>query len=134
MINDSIDDNISDNEKLSRSQFAMVAMGVGEMMGGLFVGKIIDTFSSKAAVIANVAIIAVMTIVSVAFIAIDKYNVLAFVMTFMWGFQDSAINTHTGQMLGFEFDSNVEPYSVFNMVQAVGVFSFQFIESEVDTP
>ena len=63
----------------------MVGMGVGEMLGGLFVGKIIDTYSSKIAVLANITIIAIMTIVSVAFIAIDNYNALAFVMTFFWG-------------------------------------------------
>lgn len=36
-------------------------------------------------------------------------------------------------MLGFEFDNNSEPYSVFNMAQSTGAFIFMIIESAVDT-
>lgn len=32
-------------------------------------------------------------------------------------------------MLGFEFETNKEPYAVFNMQQALGVFVFTIIES-----
>ncbi len=33
-------------------------------------------------------------------------------MSFIWGLQDSATNTLTLGILGFEFDNNIEPYSV----------------------
>ena len=36
-------------------------------------------------------------------------------------------------MLGFEFDNNSEPYSIFNLAQAMGVFVFQIIESSLDS-
>jgi len=36
-------------------------------------------------------------------------------------------------MLGFEFDNNSEPYSIFNLAQAMGVFIFQIIESVLDS-
>jgi hypothetical protein len=52
-------------------------------------------------------------------------------MTFMWGFQDSANNTHTSEMLGFEFESNSAPYSIDNLVESVGVFIFDIIEAFV---
>ena len=35
-----------------------------------------------------------------------SHEVLAFLMTFAWGFADSANCTHTSEMLGFEFDNN----------------------------
>ena len=38
-------------------------------------------------------------------------------------------------MLGFEFDDNTEPFSIFSMFEAVAVFVFQIIQSGVsDTP
>jgi hypothetical protein len=50
-------------------------------------------------------------------------------MTFLWGIQDSCVNTHCFEMLGFEFESNKEPFAVFNMMQAIGVVIFTMIES-----
>lgn len=35
-------------------------------------------------------------------------------------------------MLGFEFANNYEPYSIFNLLQAVGAASFLLIEALVD--
>lgn len=36
-------------------------------------------------------------------------------------------------MLGFEFDNNSEPFSVFNMCQALAVFVFEIIETQVES-
>jgi hypothetical protein len=35
-------------------------------------------------------------------------------------------------MLGFEFDNNSEPFTVYNIIQSVGCFVFQIIETYVD--
>lgn len=75
--------------------------------------------------------IIIQTVFTLVYLYIDTYNWFAFVMTFMWGFQDSANNTHTSEMLGFEFDSNSEPYSIDNLVESVGVFMFDIIEAFV---
>jgi predicted MFS family arabinose efflux permease len=37
--------------------YAMVALGVGEMMGCIFIGQIVDRMSSKAAVVVDIIII-----------------------------------------------------------------------------
>ena len=37
-------------------------------------------------------------------------------------------------MLGFEFDNNYEPYAVYNLIGAIVIFTFNLIESAVDTP
>lgn len=58
---------------------------------------------------------------------------IGFLFTFMWGFMDGAVNTHTYQMLGFEFDTATDPFSVFASVQALGVVIFQLIQSYLDT-
>jgi hypothetical protein len=54
-------------------------------------------------------------------------------MTFLWGVNDATVNTHCFEMLGFEFDNNSEPYSVFNLGQSMGVVFFNLIETKVET-
>lgn len=72
----------------------MIAFGAGEILGCFFIGWVVDKFGSRNAAWANMSICFVMTVVTVAFLLVNQFNVLAFIMTFMWGFQDSALNTH----------------------------------------
>lgn len=53
-------------------------------------------------------------------------------MAFMWGVQDGSVNTHCLEMLGFEFDDNTEPFSIFSMFEAFAVFIFQILQSLVE--
>jgi hypothetical protein len=70
---------------------------------------------------------------SLAFLLVNEYNWLAFMMPLMWGVLDSAINTHIFGMLGFEFDTNSEPFSVFTLIEALSVFVFSVINTWIDT-
>ena len=92
----------------------MIAFGAGEILGCFFIGFIVDKFGSRKAALVNVVICLVMTGVTLAFLLVNQYNALAYVMCFMWGIEDSATNTHLQEMLGFEFANNSEPYSVYN--------------------
>ena len=94
----------------------MVLFGVGEVFGCFFIGFIVDKLGSKIAALVNVFIIIVMVVVTVVYISLEKYSWVAFLMTFLWGFQDSAVNTHSQEMLGFEFDNNSEPFTVYNII------------------
>lgn len=82
MITDTINDS---SKKLERSMIAMVIFGVGEVCGCVFIGQMIDSCGSKFVSIINVFIILAMTIVTLGFIGINQFNLLAFLMTFMWG-------------------------------------------------
>ena len=55
-------------------------------------------------------------------------------MAFLWGVQDGSVNTHSLEMLGFEFgeSGSTVPFSIFSMFEAVAVFAFQIIQSGVD--
>ena len=103
---------------------AMIAFGVGEILGCFFIGFIVDKFGSRTAALVNVCICFVMTAVTLAFLLVDQYSALAYAMTFLWGIEDSATNTHLQEMLGFEFDNNSEPFSVYNGTQALSCFVF----------
>ncbi len=93
------------NEK---AMLAMVALGVGEMLGGQLIGQIIDFKGSKAACLANSFIMIILTACTLSFLIVNQYNILVFLTTFMWGFQDSAVNTHSQEVLGFEFSQETE--------------------------
>jgi hypothetical protein len=63
----------------------------------------------------------------VVYIYIDQYSFLAFVMTFVWGVQDSSISIHLDSILGFEFTSNKEPFSIDVLMESISAFSFEII-------
>ena len=113
-----------------KAMLAMVGLGVGEMLGGQLIGQIIDMKGSKIACVANVIIMTITALISVAFLIVNDYNALVFATTFIWGFQDSAISTHSMEMLGFEFNEDLsneeersvsagaDPYAAFYFVQS----------------
>ena len=92
----------------------MIGFGVGEILGCFFIGFVVDKFGSRKAAWVNVGICLIMTAVTLVFLILNKYNASAYVMTFLWGIEDSATNTHLQEMMGFEFDNNSEPFSVYN--------------------
>lgn len=102
----------------------MVFFGFGEIFGSFFIGYFIDKKSSRYAAIVNIAIMVVLAIVTFAFIVIFEFNILAYLMCFMWGFQDSAVNTHAQEILGFEFDDNYTPFSLYGIIQSLVCFVF----------
>jgi len=74
---------------------AMVLFGLGEILGCFYIGIIVDRYGSKVAIFHNIAIMLTMGGLTFAFILVYRFNALAWLMCFMWGFQDSAINTHS---------------------------------------
>jgi len=96
--------------------FAMVSLGLGEIVGGFYIGQVIDKLGNKAASVSNLVFVALQTLIVLVYIYRNKYTLLVFAMTFIWGFADSGVNTHLTEILGFEFENNSEPFSIFNLV------------------
>ena len=80
-----ITDTISEN-KLERSMIAMVIFGLGEVVGGILIGLVIDRKGSRYVAIVNVLVVLLMTFSTLSFLGINKFNLLAFLMTFLWGY------------------------------------------------
>lgn len=99
------------------------------MIGGIIVGRIIDKVSSRDAVWFNLLLVFLTYLCIIIFLLVDEYSWLAYLMTFMYGLHDSAINTHTLQMLGSEFDTNSEPFSVFTLLEAATAVILLFVAS-----
>jgi hypothetical protein len=64
----------------------MVLFGLGEILGAFFIGFFIDRIGSKLCTFINIGIIAIMGGVSLGYIILEKWNALAWIMCFFWGF------------------------------------------------
>lgn len=121
-----------ENYQFKWSMLAMVGFGLGEIFGGFFIGFIVDRWGTKTAIICNLIIILLMNAVTLVFIYQFEFNALPWIMCFLWGFQDSGVNTQIQETLGFEFDNaSSEPFSIYNIYQCIACFIFQIIEASV---
>ena len=121
-----------DNTKLSMSLYAMIPLGFGEIIGAPLMGEVRDKFGYHT----TLKVILAVTVIAFAllFVTIVTYtfNPLIFVMTFVWGFQDSSVSTFSNCILAFEFDSKVAPFSVLYFTLAFFTFLFLVIASYID--
>ena len=97
---------------LKMSMMTMCGLGLGEIVGGILMGIIVDKIGAKKSSLINSILILIQTILVCAYIEIDNYSFLAYVMTFAWGVQDSSVSIHLDAILGFEFESNKEPFAI----------------------
>lgn len=102
----------------------MVLFGFGELIGSYLQGYIIDRWNTKKATLSIILFVSMMIMVTITAIKWNSYGFITFFMTFLWGLQDSSMNVHLFQILGFEFDTAAEPFSVYLMMQGLSIFGF----------
>ena len=100
----------------------MVALGVGEIVGSQAIGAVVDKVNSKFAVLVIMGLLGFAVVATIVYLIIYKFSWLAFVMAFLWGAQDGAVNTHCMEMMGFEFDDNAIVFAVFSLFQGIVCF------------
>jgi fucose permease len=110
-------------------------LGAGEMLGAPMYGQIRDRIGNKAALV----FLLLLTIGSIAVFLyinqIDDFSYFsAYLMTLTWGLQDGGVNILIICLMGFEFESNIIPFSVFNFIQSISVFALLIIASAVMDP
>ena len=78
---------MTEDKEFEYSMLAMVWFGVGEVLGCVYIGQIIDRFGTKHAALHICAIILMMGGITVTYIALNYYyTILAYLMCFFWGF------------------------------------------------
>jgi predicted MFS family arabinose efflux permease len=87
--------NSNKTDAMSDAGFALIFFGIGEILGCFAIGWFVDHMGSYKACYVNLGIMTVMGFFTVLYAIIFKFNALAYLMCFLWGFQDSAVNTHT---------------------------------------
>ena len=124
-------DHISDDDKLKKSLFCMIALGVAECFGGLLLGKIVDRFGNRRGVFFVLVVNVVTVAITVYVHSVKHYDWRWYMVCFFWGILDSSDNTLISTILGFEFTSKTEPFSVYKFLQSFSAFMGFLIESEV---
>lgn len=123
LMNQTMNSDWSDNKKTQNSLFAMIGLGVGEIVGSIVCGKILDKWNQKAGLIYDMIITAIAFAFLITYNEVRNYGVVTYFMTFFWGLQDAAINTIINVILGFEFESKIIPFSVFKFLQSLFNFA-----------
>ena len=123
------------DEQNERAFLATAIVGIGEIFGGVFIGAVRDyTQSYKVAFVFEIILmVSALTTVWV-FNSANSFSWVAYLMSLLMGLQDSGLNCLMRCILGFEFDSKVTPFSVFNCVQSLAKFAFDLIGSSVMNP
>jgi len=88
------DESLSPADMTSKGLMAMTMFGFGEVFGSQFMGKVIDKVGAKKATFLNLFNIIVMVAITTINLRVLRYNVLSFIMCFVWGWQDGSLNIH----------------------------------------
>lgn len=106
---------------------AMVALGGGEIVGAIGMGIVVDKIGTKKSCWINVFLVILQTGAVILYLLLNEYNWIAYLMAFLWGLQDSSISIHLDAILGFEFETNKEPFSCDVLMESISAFSFEII-------
>ena len=73
------------NMIFQKSVMTMCGLGVGEIIGGIAMGIIVDKIGAKKSCFINCGLIVLQTALVCVYIVYDHYSYLAYIMTFAWG-------------------------------------------------
>ncbi len=105
----------------------MTGLGFGEIFGALLIGIMVDKFGSKKTVMLNLLLLKCSVITTLIVLNVDASIPLTVLMCFFWGTHDGCLTSHSSEMLGFQFETKMEPFSIFNLAKSLFVFAFSMI-------
>lgn len=121
-------------DKLSKSLYCMILLGVGEIVGATVIGQIVDRLGNRMGIITSwLTVIATLIITYYVNKKID-YTSLWFLVTLLWGLSDSTINLVWTTIWAIEFSSPVEPFAIFKSIQSLITCIFYLVESSINKP
>lgn len=68
-----------------KSMLALVTLGLGEIVGSILIGQIIDRFGKRVTSYFCLTFIGVAIVLVFSYLATETYGPLLFAMTFIWG-------------------------------------------------
>ena len=91
---------LSDDEKTSKSYSACIPLGFGEIIGAYSTGIIADYRGPRVGSFYISFILVLVLVLSLISINSDKFNVLSYFMTFLWGAADGGTAVLLGKIAG----------------------------------
>jgi predicted MFS family arabinose efflux permease len=84
IIYDSLPDE-SEAEKFELSMLAMMALGVGEIIGAYLMGRFVDLLGPKTSCLVNMVLVLLSSLTVIYYLFRNDYGFLAYFMAFIWG-------------------------------------------------
>lgn len=116
---------------LSQCFYAMTFFGIGQVLAGFVMGRIIDKIGSRRSCLINVILMASLTTTQFSAINGEKFNWLSHLNCFTWGLVDGCVTTHSLQIIGFEFADCMNPFAVFQLARGFAISLFQILEGNL---
>ena len=76
---------LSDNAKLKTGLHVMIVFGVGELIGAIGQGQMIDKLGSKLSILINLLIMIVTVVITCLTIHVGRVNALIYFLGLFWG-------------------------------------------------
>ena len=114
--------------------FAMIFLGLGSITGGALSGQIRDRFGNRIAFLSQIFLTVVSITMLIVYNTRNHFDILAYLMCFIWGLNDAGTQCLIRCMLGFEFKSKTTPFGVFSMICSASSFVFLIISSHIYNP
>ena len=96
--------------------------GVGQLIGSPLVGLVNDKFGGGQSVARTLLFVHFASyLVIIVFNEIHVFGILAFVVTFLCGVSNAALQTQVNIVCGFEFKTNVEPYAIYRLFSSLTI-------------
>ena len=114
--------NYSQEEKQKIALYCYVPMGIGQMIGPLFLGLIQD----KCGHIASLVFIQVNLVTEVTLLFVlnetGQYDpIMAWITMFIYGMTDNSVSTYSNVAVGFEFTNKLVAFGTKLFLESIGI-------------
>jgi len=113
---------------------ALSVLGLGEILGSILFGKLLDKFGYKVMMYSCFGTLIVTIAFVCLYIAVFKFYMwTAAWICFLWGVSESGIGVFLQSVMGFEFESKTTTFAIRNLVQSFTVFGCLFLDAQLDS-
>ncbi|TNV78843.1 hypothetical protein FGO68_gene15401 [Halteria grandinella] len=109
-------------EQFKLASLASAMFGIGQLVGSPMVGYVNDHLGGGQAVARTCLVVHLLAYsITIVYNEIHSFGFLSFVVTFLFGMQDAALQTQVTIVLGFEFRTNVEPFAIYRLLNSLAI-------------
>ena len=107
----------------------MILFGVGEAVGGIAIGAILDKMGNRFGIILTFIYMVISWVLIFVAIFVLRYNALWYIAALFTGLADSSHTTTNTSLLGTEYKGKKEPFAVFRFCRGIGGLVFFILEA-----
>ncbi len=114
----------NDSKQEYYTDLVMILFGVGEAVGGISIGAILDKMGNRFGIVLSFIYMMISWVLIFVNLFILRYNALWWIAALFTGLADSSHTTTNISLLGTEYKGKKEPFAVFRFCRGVGGLVF----------